>query len=527
MLHPLYIEVPRCACLPQQSGQEHVPPAIDRLSDRPSGRCRSAGTAMLRLAIVLCLSLLLPLPAQAEARIALLIGNQAYNAKVGPLQNPINDITLIGAALEKLNFKVTLVRDGDYRSTNAAIKRHIAAARREGQGAISLFYYSGHGAANPETKVNYLIPVDVANADDKDLWLYSINLNTLVDNLRDQASGATHYIIFDACRNELNLTTKGQKSLTTKGFVPMKYTPGVLVAYATAPGGTASDVGSGGGAYARALSEEIAKPGVDSMLVFTRVARRVQREIGQDPFLSASTMPEVYFAGETTASNASEAERAWGSIKDSRDPHDFEAFRRQYGAANPLYDEQAERRIRELEKRDAAAVADAEAKRAWDVIKDESNPAVLEAFIAKYADTLYGPIARARLGQLKNSRMAVVSPGPPRQPAPVAPATLPSSADRRYGAIAYSPATGAQGWVHDYDSKDAAEAAAITNCRLQASDCSVPVSFRNGCGALAVGSTNFGSGWGADRKTAERIALRLCGQHSRNCRILRQVCTTP
>jgi hypothetical protein len=89
--------------------------------------------------------------------------------------------------------------------------------------------------------------MDVANADDQDLWLYSINLNTLVDNLREQASGATHYIIFDACRNELNLTTNGQKSLTNKGFEPMKYTLGVLVAYATAPSGTASDVGGGAG----------------------------------------------------------------------------------------------------------------------------------------------------------------------------------------------------------------------------------------------------------------------------------------
>jgi serine/threonine-protein kinase len=153
---------------------------------------------------------------------------------------------------------------------------------------------------------------------------------------------------------------------------------------------------------------------------------------------------------------------------------------------------------------------------------------VLEAFIGKYADTLYGPIARARLEQVKTSRLAVAPPPPPsRQPAPVTPATLPSSADNRYGAIAYSAATGAHGWAHDYGSKDTAEAAAIANCRLQANDCSVPVSFRNGCGALAVGSTNFGSGWGADRKTAERFALRLCGQRSRNCRIVRQVCTTP
>src|SRR5262249_23209158 len=156
----------------------------------------------------------------------------------------------------------------------AAIKRYVATLRHEGQGAISFVYYSGHGAADPDTKINYLIPVDVANADDDDLWNYSINLNTLVESLRAQAPRATHYVVFDACRNELNLTRRGQKALADKGFVPMAYTPGVMVAYATAPGRTASDGGSGGGSYAKALANEIVKPGIDSMLVFTRVARR-------------------------------------------------------------------------------------------------------------------------------------------------------------------------------------------------------------------------------------------------------------
>ena len=40
--------------------------------------------------------------AHAESRIALLIGNQAYSGKVGPLKNPHNDIDLVGTALEKL-----------------------------------------------------------------------------------------------------------------------------------------------------------------------------------------------------------------------------------------------------------------------------------------------------------------------------------------------------------------------------------------------------------------------------------------
>ena len=124
-----------------------------------------------------------------------------------------------------------------------------------------------------DTKINYLIPIDVANADDEELWNYSINLNTLVENRRAQARAP----------RTMSCSTPAATSST--------------VAYATAPGRTASDRGTGGGTYAKALADEIVKPGVDSMLVFSSVARRVQHEIGQDPFLSASTIPEIYFAG--------------------------------------------------------------------------------------------------------------------------------------------------------------------------------------------------------------------------------------
>ncbi len=56
-------------------------------------------------------------------------------------------------------------------------------------------------------------------------------------------SRATHYVVFDACRNELNLTQKDKRALTNRGFVPIAYTPGVMIAYATAPGKTATDQG--------------------------------------------------------------------------------------------------------------------------------------------------------------------------------------------------------------------------------------------------------------------------------------------
>ena len=130
-----------------------------------------------------------------------------------------------------------------------------------------------------------------------------------------------------------------------------------MVAYATAPGRTASDVGTGGGTYAKALADEIVKPGVDSVLVFTRVARRVQREIGQDPFLSASTMPEIYFAGEGAAFkpmptgqlDRSELERAAAFIRETEDQARLEAFIRQFG--DSPYADMARARLDELKKR--------------------------------------------------------------------------------------------------------------------------------------------------------------------------------
>lgn len=235
--------------------------------------------------------------AQEPARLALLIGNKGYTEDVGPLTNPHNDVDLIAAALRKLGFEVTVRKDANYRDMDSALKRYVAQVRRAGQGALSFFYYSGHGIANPDTQINYLIPVDVKDANDDNLWYNSIEQGDIINKLSRRAPGATHYVIFDACRNELRLSSRGKKSLgAEKGFVPVAQTAGLLIAYATAPKQTASDVGEGGGPYAKALAAEIVKPGVEAVNMFRRVQVRVKQSTGQDPWLSFPSLPEVYLA---------------------------------------------------------------------------------------------------------------------------------------------------------------------------------------------------------------------------------------
>ena len=343
--------------------------------------------------------------AQEPARFALLIGNKAYTAKVGPLKNPHNDVNLIEASLKQLGFKVTVLKDANYKVMDSALKRYVTEVRRAGRNALSFFYYSGHGVANPETQINYLIPVDVTDADDDKVWFKSFQQNTIIDLLSKQAPNATHYVVFDACRNELNIAGAAAKALgTDKGFVPVTDTTGLLVAYATAPRKTASDVGDDGGPYAKTLAEELIKPGIEAVTMFRNVQIRVKEMIGQDPWLSFPSLPAVYFAGtkppeyvETTF---------WVSVKDSASPAVLNTYLERYpnGEFAPIaraliehFDKQmkAELAAREEERR-----RQEEERKATEVKRLEEERRAREAAIAeerKRAEEAKSPIDLQRL----------------------------------------------------------------------------------------------------------------------------------
>ncbi len=235
--------------------------------------------------------------AAEPARFALLIGNQNYSERVGRLKNPHNDVAIVEAALRRLNFHVTVIKDADYKTMDTAVRRYAAEVQRAGPDAISFFYYSGHGAAKFDTGINYLIPVDV-QATDETMWFNSLEQQAIIDRLSKQAANATHYVIFDACRNELQLRGDGRKALTDKGMVPVAQEAGMLIGYSTAPRQTASDEGEGGGLYAKALAEELVRPGFEAVTMFRNVGLRVRRSLKQDPWLAASSsLKEVYLAG--------------------------------------------------------------------------------------------------------------------------------------------------------------------------------------------------------------------------------------
>jgi formylglycine-generating enzyme required for sulfatase activity len=317
---------------------------------------------MVRVAIAsLLLLLVLPSAAHAEARIALVITNQAYTQSGARLTNTHRDGDVVKAALEKVGFKVWVAKDTtNERSLLEAVAQHVQRLAEAGPDAVGFFYYSGHGAADRPNGENFLIPTDVPLTHVAQLPLLAVRLEKITSTLA--TAGRMSFVVFDACRNVP--LQRADKDLAFKGFAPVREQNGLLVAFATEPGNVAVDQSL----YAKALAEELVKPGLEAAQVFRRVRLRVREDTRQ------TQSPEYL---------------------DKRD-NDFHFQRVPSAPAQPQI---------------------SEAERAWRWVKNTTDQSALENFINEFGGTTFGDEAKVRLAELKKQQVAIAAP--PKAPAPV------------------------------------------------------------------------------------------------------------
>src|SRR5262249_29323953 len=143
---------------------------------------------------------------------------QKYASTIGALDNPHNDVDLLKRALQTVGFDVVVVPDAGLAGMHQAVNTHARRLQQAGQGAIGFFYYAGHGAS--EAGANYLIPVDVTTAESTLFWDRSLRLSDVTRTLKERAGNATHFVVFDACRNTLRLTDPRSRAIVQpRGFV--------------------------------------------------------------------------------------------------------------------------------------------------------------------------------------------------------------------------------------------------------------------------------------------------------------------
>jgi hypothetical protein len=495
-----------------------------------------------RLFVLLALfCLIIATPAHAEKRVALVIGNGAY-AFQPTLRNPKNDADDVGKALRALDFKVIVGTDLDRSGMNRVLDEFANAV----DGAdITFVYYSGHGMQL--NGVNWLLPVD-AQLDN----VATINrfrllpLQDVLETLR-LAHGAK-VVVLDACRsnpveNELkrrlaSLPGSDRAAVETQGLAKIKVN-GLLVAYSTQSDEVASDGGGRNSPFTSAFIKYVGEPNVDIRQMFYQVQDEVDRETAskQRPELSISLIGEYKLKititpvnpGETAPPGGSapiivgpsEAERAWGFVKDTTSQDVLEDFIRRYG--DTFYGTLARERVEELKKtakeqdfKDTSPVADPALfkevlERLYELnfdpdLSDSGSPTEPTRRAIREFEQLNGlpPTGVITMGLLRRLRAA--------------------GSLKPWGAVVYGNDSNKWGMAWDENSRRAALAHARLSCG-EAKNCPAEISFFGSqCGAFAYSA----SGWAIIARDeigkAKDAALDECNKRGRSCQIVAAVC---
>jgi hypothetical protein len=231
--------------------------------------------------------LLLAQPAFAEKRVALIIGNSAYQ-NVPQLTNPVNDGAIMTATFKEAGFDVVdYRRDLSARETRRALRDFADVAR---DADIAVVYYAGHGMEVEGS--NYLIPVDARLERDTDVYDETLSLDRILVAI--EPAKKLRLVILDACRD--NPFSRAMQRTTAarsigRGLAKVEpNSPNTLIAYSAKAGSTAQDGDGKNSPFTIALSRHITTPGLDVRKAFGFVRDDVLKTTGnkQEPFVYGS-----------------------------------------------------------------------------------------------------------------------------------------------------------------------------------------------------------------------------------------------
>ncbi len=230
---------------------------------------------------------LLTQPALADKRVALVIGNAAYQ-NVIKLTNPANDANAMTEMLKAANFDIVEGRrDLKAIEMRRALRDFTDKARTAD---VAVIYFAGHGIEVDGT--NYLIPTDALLERDSDVYDEAFSLERILAAV--EPAKKLRLVILDACRD--NPFLKTMKRTTASRAIPRGLakvepaSPNTLIAYSAKAGSTALDGDSRNSPFTTALVRHIATPGLDLRKAFGFVRDEVMKDTGnrQEPYVYGS-----------------------------------------------------------------------------------------------------------------------------------------------------------------------------------------------------------------------------------------------
>lgn len=348
--------------------------------------------------------------ARADKRVALVLGISAYQ-HVAKLPNPSNDADAMAALFRKAGFDVVETK----RDVGIAdLRRAVGDFSDKAKDAdVAVVFFAGHGIEVDGT--NYLVPADAKLARDFDIEDEALSLDRLLKAI--EPAKRLRLVMLDACRdNPFAQTMKRTVASRSVGRGLAKIEPTVsdtLIAFAAKAGSVALDGDTSNSPFTSALLEHIATPGVDLRIAFGRVRDSVLSTTArkQEPYVYGS------LGGNTVAIVDPPAMA-------KADPKmDTKPAAAQVASADPGVSVAA----RTPATSPASLPSSNEIAEAWRAVSTTTSTTVLDAFVRRFGDSIYGDLARARLQDLKAQDTKVAAARPDERslhPAPkaVAPA---------------------------------------------------------------------------------------------------------
>ena len=363
----------------------------------------------LRAFCVVLAFLVLGASAQAEKRVALVIGNSTYRS-VPALINPINDAADISVVFERLGFSVRTITNATYDDMRRGL---LTFGRQVRNADIAVVFFAGHGIE--VAGENWLIPVDEELRSDLDVEHEAMSLRSLLPAVEN--AGKLGLVILDACRNN-PFNAKMQRTIRTRavsrGLAGIEPSGNVLVAYSAKDGTTAADGDGRNSPFTASLLKHLETPGLEINFLFRNVRDEVIKSTRrvQQPFVYGSLSKEAIYLKDAPPQFAitppppgpSADELTWGFLRDTSDPDALQRFVQQYPKSP--HRAEADRRIsfltqvqsaaaQAIEQRMAALAAEAQQAKArpagpspedvaWGLVKDSKDANQFRLFLDKF-----------------------------------------------------------------------------------------------------------------------------------------------
>jgi uncharacterized caspase-like protein len=257
---------------------------------------------LIGLCVAACGLALANATALAETRVALVVGNSAYQ-NAPALANPLNDAHDMSAALKAVGFDVVEALDTDRGRLDGALRAFTDKLTRAD---VALFYYAGHGLQ--VGLQNYLVPIDAKLDRERDLEFETVKLDFVLRQMELEREGKTSIVILDACRDNplsRNLArTMGTRSAAIgRGLAATSTGLGTFIAYSTQPGNVALDGAGRNSPFASALIRHIADRARNLPATMIEVRKEVVAATNgaQVPWDHSALTGDFYFSPDRSA----------------------------------------------------------------------------------------------------------------------------------------------------------------------------------------------------------------------------------